>query len=39
MENELNRPRFNRIKARELEHPIVAVGKRLRKMMAWITEE
>ena len=37
-ENELNRPMFNRVKAIELEHPIVAVGKRLRKMMVWIKE-
>jgi len=37
-ENELNRPMFNRVKAMELEHPIVSVGKRLRKMMVWIKE-
>lgn len=38
-ENQLNRPMFNRVKAIELEHPIVEVGKRLRKMMVWIEEE
>jgi len=39
LENELNRPMFNRMKAQELEHPIVPVGRELRKMMAWIQEE
>ncbi len=36
MENLLNRPQFNAIKAKELEHPIVEVGKDLRSMMSWI---
>lgn len=36
LENQLNRPMFNRVKAQELEHPIVDVGKRLRGMMSWI---
>ncbi|MTI65984.1 MAG: ketol-acid reductoisomerase [Firmicutes bacterium] len=35
-ENSLNRPEFNAIKKRELEHPIVGVGKRLRNLMEWI---
>ena len=37
-ENNMNRPMFNAIKRRELEHPIVEVGKELRSMMAWIEE-
>lgn len=36
LENQVNRPQFNAIKNKELEHPIVAVGATLRKMMAWI---
>ncbi|MEJ8553867.1 ketol-acid reductoisomerase [Tepidibacter sp. Z1-5] len=36
MENKLNRPVFNSFKQRELEHPIVEVGKELRGMMSWI---
>lgn len=36
IENMTNRPNFNAIKRQELEHPIVAVGKKLRDMMAWI---
>ena len=38
LENYLNRPAFNRVKAQELEHPIVEVGQRLRSMMSWIKE-
>jgi len=38
LENHLNRPGFNSVKAKELEHPIVAVGSKLRKMMAWINK-
>lgn len=37
-ENMLNRPVFNSIKKKELEHPIVEVGKNLRNMMEWIKE-
>lgn len=37
-ENSMNRPMFNAIKRRELEHPIVEVGKELRSMMEWIEE-
>ncbi|MCT4564626.1 MAG: ketol-acid reductoisomerase [Maledivibacter sp.] len=37
-ENMLNRPVFNSIKKKELEHPIVEVGKNLRSMMEWIKE-
>jgi len=36
VENSINRPNFNAIKRRELEHPIVGVGKELRGMMSWI---
>lgn len=36
VENMTNRPNFNAIKRRELEHPIVEVGKNLRNMMSWI---
>lgn len=36
LENEMNRPVFNAIKNRELNHPIVEVGQELRKMMSWI---
>lgn len=38
LENMSNRPNFNAIKRRELEHPIVEVGKKLRDMMAWINK-
>ncbi|SKA87812.1 ketol-acid reductoisomerase [Caloramator quimbayensis] len=38
LENQINRPVFNAMKKRELEHPIVEVGKNLRKMMSWIQE-
>lgn len=38
LENKLNRPMFNAMKKKELEHPIVEVGKNLRKMMSWIKE-
>ena len=36
LENQINRPQFNAFKKRELEHPIVNVGKALREMMSWI---
>ncbi len=38
LENMMNRPVFNAIKNKELEHPIVGVGKKLRSMMEWIEE-
>ncbi|MCX7951676.1 MAG: ketol-acid reductoisomerase [Clostridiales bacterium] len=38
LENQLNRPMFNAMKKKELEHPMVEVGKNLRKMMSWIKE-
>ena len=37
-ENTLNRPMFNAVKNKELQHPIVEVGKELRSMMKWIEE-
>jgi len=39
MENAINRPQFNAYKNRELEHPIVEVGGRLRSMMSWIKKD
>lgn len=36
VENQINRPNFNAIKRRELEHPLVGVGQELRSMMSWI---
>ncbi|SHJ62129.1 ketol-acid reductoisomerase [Paramaledivibacter caminithermalis] len=38
-ENTMNRPVFNAVKRRELEHPIVEVGKNLRSMMEWIEKK
>jgi len=38
LENMLGRPMFNATKQKELEHPIVEVGKELRGMMSWIKE-
>ncbi|MDR3248919.1 MAG: ketol-acid reductoisomerase [Treponema sp.] len=36
LENQVNRPNFNRLRAIEAEHPIEKVGKDLRAMMPWI---
>ncbi len=36
VENAMNRPHFNAVRERELEHPMVDVGKKLRGMMGWI---
>ncbi|MDR1178076.1 MAG: ketol-acid reductoisomerase [Spirochaetaceae bacterium] len=36
LENQVNRPNFNRMRAIEAEHPIEKVGKELRSMMGWI---
>ncbi|SHJ49392.1 ketol-acid reductoisomerase [Tepidibacter formicigenes] len=38
VENEINRPVFNSFRNKELEHPIVEVGKNLREMMSWIND-
>lgn len=35
-ENMMNRPVFNAVRQKELEHPIVEVGKNLRSMMSWL---
>ncbi|GHV95354.1 ketol-acid reductoisomerase [Spirochaetia bacterium] len=36
LENQVNRPHFNRMRAIEATHPIETVGKELRAMMPWI---
>jgi ketol-acid reductoisomerase len=36
LENQVNRPNFNRLRAIEAGHPIEQVGKELRAMMPWI---
>jgi ketol-acid reductoisomerase len=36
LENQANRPNFNRMKAIEAAHPIEQVGKELRSMMGWL---
>lgn len=36
LENKANRPMFNALRRREAEHPIEAVGERLRGMMSWL---
>jgi ketol-acid reductoisomerase len=36
LENQVNRPNFNRLRAIEAQHPIEKVGKALRAMMPWI---
>jgi ketol-acid reductoisomerase len=36
IENQVNRPFFNRIRAIEAQHPIEKVGKELRAMMGWL---
>lgn len=38
LENQANRPSFNRRRAMEAEHQIEVVGKELRKMMSWIKQ-
>ena len=38
-ENKNGRPLYNRIKQDELTHPMVDVGKNLRRMMSWIKEQ
>ncbi|UUM12718.1 ketol-acid reductoisomerase [Clostridiaceae bacterium HFYG-1003] len=36
LENQANRPMFTARRRQEKEHPIVAVGKKLRSMMSWL---
>ncbi|MDR1174144.1 MAG: ketol-acid reductoisomerase [Treponema sp.] len=39
LENRVNRPNFNRMRAMEAEHPIEKVGKELRGMMSWLKKD
>jgi ketol-acid reductoisomerase len=36
VENQVNRPHFNRMRAIEAQHPIEKVGRDLRSMMSWL---
>ena len=36
LENELDRPKYNAIRSKELSHPIEVVGRKLRSMMSWL---
>jgi len=36
LENQVNRPHFNRLRAIEAAHPIEKVGSELRAMMPWL---
>lgn len=38
LENQVNRPNFNRMRELEANHPIERVGKELRAMMTWLTK-
>jgi ketol-acid reductoisomerase len=38
-ENMAGRPVFTALRRREAEHPIVAVGEKLRSMMSWLEEK
>jgi ketol-acid reductoisomerase len=38
LENQVNRPNFNRMRAIEAAHPIEKVGKELRSMMSWLNK-
>ena len=38
-ENDEGRPRFNRMRREDAEHPIEKVGKELRAMMPWLKEQ
>jgi len=39
LENKAGRPVFNALRKKEAEHPIEAVGKKLRSMMGWLKEK
>ena len=39
LENQVGRPVFTALRKREAEHPIVAVGDKLRAMMSWLQEK
>jgi len=36
LENKANRPVFNALRRIEAEHPVEAVGQKLRDMMSWL---
>ena len=38
IENQVGRPTFDKLREAEAQHPIEAVGKKLRGMMSWIRE-
>lgn len=39
LENQARRPAFNAMRAKQAEHPIEVVGRKLRAMMPWISDE
>jgi ketol-acid reductoisomerase len=39
LENQVGRPVFTSLRRREAEHPIVAIGDKLRAMMSWLEEK
>ena len=39
LENQARRPVFNALREQEAEHPIEAVGKKLRSMMGWLQKK
>ncbi len=39
LENQVGRPMFTALRKREAEHPIVAIGDKLRSMMSWLQEK
>ena len=39
LENQVGRPMFNALRKKEAEHPVEAVGKKLRSMMGWLKEK
>ena len=39
LENQVGRPVFTALRRREAEHPIVAIGDKLRAMMSWLEEK
>jgi len=39
VENQVGRPVFTALRKREAEHPIVAIGDKLRAMMSWLQEK
>jgi ketol-acid reductoisomerase len=38
LENQVNRPSFNRMRVIEAQHPVEQIGKKLRSMMKWLPE-